>query len=1530
MKKRILSLLCSVAMLASVSVCAADNSAGDVDVADAAAKVAAFPGAEGGGMWTTGARGALESGESIEVYHVTSLADSGEGSFRDAVSKGNRIVVFDVSGYIDLSSNVNISHDNMTILGQTAPGDGITFRGNNIKVGANNVILRYLRFRVGSKLADGSDTRAQDGLEVPDNGTNIIIDHCSVSWGTDENLAAYAVKDLTVQYSIISEALNQSVHDKGEHGYAAIWGGVNMSVHHNLIASHKSRNPKIGTSETVAMTAGYTDAQTLVDMKNNVFYNWGDKCGYGTENGAKTYIRNNIYRPGPATPAGKRARIFELSVGQKYQKDMLGSVYAVGNKIDVDAGDPDYETAQKVNENNWQDDLHTGVYVDTKFYNSADKSKMVIAEPDEQYKQYEADYPITLDPVDSVYEDVLNNAGATLPKRDKVDERVINEVRTRTAPSGSKGSVGLLDDPLDGVPDGAEAEYDDRGYPIFSNETRPADYDTDGDGIADSWEDKMGLNKDNKFDSLKIGPDGYTWLELFVEESIAGGKEPAGLTLSAEDKYYTTSDTVTVTAAEDKSGAAPSNSWVTSYENGVVTVDPSAEYDTAAAVVASYDANNNLIDSKGAEVDKASGSANVGEVAPGSVTKVYLWSNLDAIEPLCEPYTVGGGGSISTGNITDVEIYCNDKVVAQAEKTGDAWTANLTALPTGDNVLTAKAEMRDGTYSFSPIKTVHVIGAQAAEGWTAEGEASFDGECYTLTAGSTLTQSKSGDFKLVCRIEETGESGVGLTAYDKNSDGFIVQSYKSVGDNGTEITYSSANDISEWTPASGSADDYDLFEIERSGNTLSLYAGTSLADLENESNKITQIEVTAGTLEVGAGMDSMSTSAVYPNLENPLSVSKLSMLKLIETATNPKVEITNINDNDRIDIVGSEVKLNVTSDGDTPVTEIWVYLNGEAIAQSNVNIVGAQEVAIPLEFTAPTKGALTVYAFDENLGRGEKTLNVVISADPTPWLVADIGGTGGGFPSYVEVAETEQYKNETYKINSIDGSIGGTSDNFSYLYQKFTGDHIVYYRSRLQGSKQFGIVLKSDLDADGATYFFGGDTTQGAVAYALKARSAKGGEMSVVSDVTGTTGGSQNLYFAAEKKGNTLNIYQTAAGATVYTEKTLLASVDVSALGDEYYMGFGAVNSSDNPPDVGWMELDGISGDESVSYKWDFDNGIDWYWQHQEKKVLESVWSEEEIGGNTSGKALLEPDENYSSERYLFREYLIPQNETLVMSGSFDIVLSGEEPAFNAYFKTKAGGKSFKVSFTEDGNITAGDNVIGTYEKSKWYTVGISSDMGRDSDSCSITVTETGGRSVASAENVAASDMREQKNIVKKTDIIGGMFFEPVSGADGRYYIDNVSVIGTPSSVRIEKETSWYTFNKISAISGAFTVDGTTTLNGDVTSGDKMSVAAGAELKTGNKSLGSLGFTNRIRINGSKGKLTVPVKSGSVVTVYAASASSSEARALIINGQTSNVQALTAVTYNYTGADGTIEISSGSNIEISAVSVEKVTITSNN
>ncbi|MCI5605202.1 MAG: pectate lyase, partial [Clostridia bacterium] len=296
MKKIVAALLAASFAIAGTGSFATENTAEDGGMYTPKA----FPTAEGGGMYTSGARGALEDNKDIEVYHVKNLNDSGEGSFRDAVSKGNRIIVFDVSGMIDLQSQLTIGHDNLTILGQTAPGDGICFRSNNIKVGASNVILRYLRFRVGSKLSDGSDTRAQDGLEVTDNCQNVIIDHCSISWGTDENLSAYAVKDVTVQNCIIAEALNQSVHDKGEHSYGGIWGGVNVSFHHNIIATHKSRNPKIGTSETVAMTSGYTDKETVIDMWNNVIYNWGDKAGYGAENGANVNLVNNYYKAGPA------------------------------------------------------------------------------------------------------------------------------------------------------------------------------------------------------------------------------------------------------------------------------------------------------------------------------------------------------------------------------------------------------------------------------------------------------------------------------------------------------------------------------------------------------------------------------------------------------------------------------------------------------------------------------------------------------------------------------------------------------------------------------------------------------------------------------------------------------------------------------------------------------------------------------------------------------------------------------------------------------------------------------------------------------------------------------------------------------------------------------------------------------------------------------------------------------------------------------------------------------------------------------
>ena len=172
-------------------------------------------------------------------------------------------------------------------------------------------------------------------------------------------------------------------------------------------------------------------------------------------------------------------------------------------------------------------------------------------------RQYNAEYPITLDNTEDVFEKVIANAGATLPKRDKVDERIVSNVVNRTAPNGSSGSVGLLDDPRDGIPAGQEGEYDGRGYPIITSEDRDASYDTDGDGLPDTWEDAMGLDKSNPLDSVNIGPDGYTWLEIYVEEEITNPKsKDVSVTLSGFDGVRSENDTVELSASVSGEKAA--------------------------------------------------------------------------------------------------------------------------------------------------------------------------------------------------------------------------------------------------------------------------------------------------------------------------------------------------------------------------------------------------------------------------------------------------------------------------------------------------------------------------------------------------------------------------------------------------------------------------------------------------------------------------------------------------------------------------------------------------------------------------------------------------------------------------------------------------------------------------------------------------------------------------------------------------------------------------------------------------------------
>lgn len=504
-------------------------------LSQAEAQTPAFPGAEGFARLTT------SGGRGGEVYHVTNLNDSGSGSLRDALSKDNRIIVFDVSGYIDLKSDLKISKSNITIAGQTAPGDGITLRYYTFNLAdakASNIIIRFIRFRRSQvkNVNDGAD--AAWGR----NNKNVIFDHCSFSWSIDETASFYDNASFTMQWCTVGEGLNNAGHDKGAHGYGGIWGGKEASFHHNLIIHENNRTPRLNGARYG--WDGYDHSRyrntieaEVVDLRNNLIYNWGQGSGAYAGQGGYHNIVGNYYKAGPATK--NKTRVFQCGHtsndkadnGSKIDPDnkhIYGHFYIDGNYVSAASSPANYD---------WQ-----GVIIDDS--NATIQDTIRLAEP-------VATGDVTTHRAEDAYDKILQYCGASYV-RDAVDARYMEEVRTGTAvytgtatktgdgktiSNWYPGIIDLINDPS------KTADTRLPSFPDLKQESRPAGFDTDQDGMPDEWETANGLNPNDASDANTYSIDEskkyYTNIEVYlnslVEDIVRAQNADA---VNAVNEYY--------------------------------------------------------------------------------------------------------------------------------------------------------------------------------------------------------------------------------------------------------------------------------------------------------------------------------------------------------------------------------------------------------------------------------------------------------------------------------------------------------------------------------------------------------------------------------------------------------------------------------------------------------------------------------------------------------------------------------------------------------------------------------------------------------------------------------------------------------------------------------------------------------------------------------------------------------------------------------------------------------------------------------
>ena len=539
------------------------------------AQAPAFPGAEGHGRYVTGGRGG-------KVVHVTNLNDSGTGSFREAVKSGNKIIVFDVAGVIALKSDLKFA-DNITILGQTAPSPGITLRYYTVQPGSNNII-RFLRIRRGQEknINDGADATWQR------NKTGIIYDHCSFSWSIDEVASFYDNNNFTMQWCTVAESLTNPGHSKGAHGYGGIWGGKLASFHHNFVAHLMNRGPRFNgarygwtgyTSNKEYSTYKWQNAVQAenVDFRNCVMYNAQGTC-YGGPGGGQINIVNNYYKAGPShslkgttlnglkvdISAGSvrgnqdRITLVTLSTQSNSDKkhpelyDMTSRYYINGNTTETTKGS---KTANKdwkgVSYDKGVPSLNGEYYSPdaNNFYGDAVAHTTISGKSCVKIKMDEPapTGQVTTHSAAEAYEKVLAYVGASF-YRDEIDARYMEEAKTGTATY--KGSITNSPGIIDKVSDVKGYTEDN-----FGTSTRPADFDTDKDGIPDEWEKANALNPNDASDALTYSLDEkgyYTNIEVYanslVENIMKAENQDA---LSGVDEYYPTTVSTGISQIEN-------------------------------------------------------------------------------------------------------------------------------------------------------------------------------------------------------------------------------------------------------------------------------------------------------------------------------------------------------------------------------------------------------------------------------------------------------------------------------------------------------------------------------------------------------------------------------------------------------------------------------------------------------------------------------------------------------------------------------------------------------------------------------------------------------------------------------------------------------------------------------------------------------------------------------------------------------------------------------------------------------------------